>query len=189
MRSLRQGLTSAVRPEASEDVNDDLSGWAIETLVILPNGDVNSPQVLKGNPYGLPEYEAMCLRRDANSKDEKSRRRMYIVLALAMAGACFAGCQRLIKSIRVSQSYGFVRRSVLANSDVRAVLGPAADVQTSSGTFTARYINARLRLVGSEGAVADVDVAATREEGDSWRIALARMRVAGASYNLNLAGH
>jgi len=82
-----------------------------------------------------------------------------------------------------------VRRSLLANSDVRAVLGPAADVQTSSGTFTARYINARLRLVGSDGAVADVDVAATRETGDSWRIALARMRVAGASYNLNLAVH
>ncbi|CAE8713891.1 unnamed protein product [Polarella glacialis] len=181
--NVRKGIQS-VPKEATED----LAGWDLETLVLLPAADASRPQVLLGDPLNLPEYEAMCLRRDHDTKDEKSRSRLRIVLGIASVLGLFAGCRRLIKSMSVSQSYGFVRRAVLADTDVQFVLGPTANIQSSNGTFTARYINARLRLVSDSGTVADVDVAATRDDGGirPWRVALARMRVGGSIYKLGL---
>lgn len=161
--------------------------WDIDSLFFLPGGDVHSPTVLLGDARGLPEYEALCMNRDAEAKSERSQRRLRIVMGIALMGAVFAGGARLAKSVKVSQSYGFVRRSLIAHEEVTAALGPGAVVQTSSGTFGARFINARLRLVGQRGAVADVDVAATRDSGGGspWRVALARMELGGLTYNLD----
>jgi len=98
-----------------------------------------------------------------------------------------AGGRRLAKSIRVSNSYGYIRRRLLAHSEVAAKLGPRASVQSSSGTFDAGYINAQMRLVGDAGGVADVEIAATRAEGGKgdWRVVLARMRFGGLTVNLD----
>lgn len=185
IKHFRKGVTTAV---GIKEEKDDLSGWQIDTLVFLPSGDHSSPQVLQGNPMSLPDYEALCLRRDAGSKDEHSRRRLHNVLCLFAVGAALLGGQRLLKSFRISRSYGHVRRSVLSNQDVLAVLGPTANIQNSTGTFTTRYIDAHLRLVGNKGAVADIDIAAIRDKGGEqpWRIALARMKVGGCLYNLHL---
>ena len=181
-RSLRQGSTR----------EEDLSAWNLETLVILNRSPIASQQganatALLGDPLGLPEYEAMCVRRDSACKDEHSRRRMHIALGISLLGTLLAGGSRVLRSMRISQSYGFVRAAVLANPSVEAVLGPSY-IQSNSGTFTPTYINAKLRLVGNAGTVADVAVAASRDSVQQrWNVALARMTVGGVSCNLDLA--
>mmetsp|Transcript_22838 Transcript_22838/g.58412 ORF Transcript_22838/g.58412 Transcript_22838/m.58412 type:complete len:328 (-) Transcript_22838:40-1023(-) len=186
---LKQDFLNTFRSQASASAagfDDEEPIWDIDSLFILPGGDTQNPVVLAGNPVGLPEYEAMCVRRDAESKGEKSRWRLRVVTGIALMAAGFAGGARVLKSMRVSQSYGFVRRSLQAHSDVNSALGRSIFVQSSSGTFGDRYISARLRLVGDGGAVADVEVAATRGAGSApWIIAMARMSVGGLSYNLD----
>merc|ERR1711907_532851 len=126
---------------------------------------------------GIPEYEALCVRDDSAAKDERSRRRLYITMGTMCGVALIAGALRLRRSMGVSRGYGYVRRSVLSHPAVVNALGPGASISTSSGTFKSSYLNARLRLVGTNGAVADVDFAATRDTGPRgvWRVALARM--------------
>jgi len=160
--------------------------WDVDALVFLPNGDVRSPEVLLGSPWALPDYECMCARRDAESKDEASRQRLYRVLAMASAGALIAAGLRFTKSVRVSKSFGFVKRSLLGHSEVAATLGKNVVVESSKGTFGARYISGRLRLAGDSGA-AEVDIAAVRHGGNSgpWRVSLARMMCGGRAFNLD----
>jgi len=177
----------ALRQEKA-DADSDVNKWDVDSLLILPNGDGHKPIVLQGDPYAVPHYEALCLRRDATSKDDASRRRLYWAIGLSAAAAGLAGFIRLFKSMRLSQSYGFVSRSLLSHTAVTRVMGLESSVQSSSGTFTANYINGRLRLVNSAGSVADVDVTASREtagRSNTWRILLARMRHGGLVYELD----
>merc|ERR1712113_1035922 len=73
--------------EGSNKPEEDIRGWDIDTIFFLPASDAQCPTVLMGNPRTLPEYEAICLRSDAGSKDEYSRNRLYKVIGAAMVGA------------------------------------------------------------------------------------------------------
>mmetsp|Transcript_78311 Transcript_78311/g.143367 ORF Transcript_78311/g.143367 Transcript_78311/m.143367 type:complete len:329 (-) Transcript_78311:60-1046(-) len=182
------GLEKASKASAGAEAEQMEQAWELQTLFFLPGGDVHKPIVLMGNACGIPDYESLCVRRDADTKGEKSRRRLYGFIGMATAVAAVAGGLRLVRSVHVSQSYGYARRCVLTHPAVVSVLGPSASVSTSSGTFGARYLNARMRLVGEAGAVADVDFAAMRD-GEArrtpWRVALARMTTAGRTTNLD----
>mmetsp|Transcript_2012 Transcript_2012/g.5607 ORF Transcript_2012/g.5607 Transcript_2012/m.5607 type:complete len:327 (-) Transcript_2012:30-1010(-) len=171
----------AAAPAAAEE--EELA-WDLDTVFFLPGGDADSPVTLLGDPASLPEYEAICLRRDAQSKSEYSRWRLRVVLGLASAGVVLAGGLRLVKSIKVSKSYGYIRRMLTTHNEVVAALGPGVRVQTSKGKFGARFIDARLRLIGGDGAVADVDVVAMRD-GPRWRMQLAKMHVGGSARHLD----
>eukprot|EP00747_Dinoflagellata_sp_TGD_P087325 gnl/TRDRNA2_/TRDRNA2_163592_c1_seq1.p1 gnl/TRDRNA2_/TRDRNA2_163592_c1~~gnl/TRDRNA2_/TRDRNA2_163592_c1_seq1.p1 ORF type:complete len:318 (-),score=43.98 gnl/TRDRNA2_/TRDRNA2_163592_c1_seq1:125-1078(-) len=162
-----------------------LAEWDLDALFFLPRGDASCPAVLVGDARGLPEYEAVCIRHDAAAKDDRSRRRLHLLLVGAGIAAALAGCLRVYRSIFVSRSYNYATKFALTHPTVASALGPAS-VQTSSGTFGATFINARLRLVGEKGAVADVDFAATRDGASSkpWRIALAKMSHAGKTHSL-----
>lgn len=181
------GAREEVAPKASEG-EEEQDAWDLETLFFMPKGSIE-PTVLMGNAAAMPEYEAMCLRRDAESKGAKSQRRLQVVFGLAAGGAMLAGGLRMAKSFNVSKSYGYVQRSLLAHSEVVGALGQGIRLQSSSGTFGASYINARLRLISEGGKGADVEVAALREGGSSspWRVVLARMKSGGFTRNLDLS--
>merc|ERR1712070_675727 len=162
--------------------------WDLDTLFFLPNGDTSLPSVILGNAHSIPEFEALCVRGDSATKNERSRRRLHVFAATVSAVALLAGGLRVVRSMGVSKSYGYVRRTVLAHPTVVEALGTGASISTSSGTFGKSYLNARLRVVGNDGAVADVDFAATRDAGHSrgaWRVAVARMSWAGRIHNLD----
>lgn len=191
--SSRSGSSDKVAGVSGGEAEEEEPVWDLEALFFLPGGDARRPAVLLGDPRTLPEYEALCMRRDAEAKGEYSRWRLRVFIGLALGGAVIAGAARLAKSVRVSQSYAHVKRALQAHPQVAAVLGPGARVESSSGTFGTRYIDARLRLVGSGGRVADVEVSATRDgPGASlaqrpWRVALARMSAGGLTHNLDRA--
>ena len=179
VRLLRQGFTAS-------EVQSDSSTWSLETLVVLASDTSGRPLVLQGDPSGLPEYETMCVRGDAAAKSDRSRTNLKIALCLSVVGTLFAAGSRMLKSIRVSQSYGFVRRSVLEDRSVQAVLG-SSQIESCTGTFTPTFIDARLRLVGSSGTIADVVVAASRDSShQKWHVAVARMSIGGVACNLEL---
>jgi len=174
VRSIR-----SFRPE-----DQDPSMWRLETFVVLQDG--KDPEIIFGNPLGLPEYEAVCLRRDGSSKDERSRRRLHFTVGIALIATVLAGGVRVFRSRHVWQSHGCVRKAVLGDQSVRTVLGPSY-IESCSGTFTPTYINAQLKVVGN-AAVADVVVAASRDTTwQHWRVAVARMNVGGVTCNLDLA--
>lgn len=173
--------------DSVESTTNENPSWNLDALFFLPSGDVTSPCVLLGSARSLPEYEAMCVLGDSDAKSPYSRRRLHIVLGTASAIALFAGGLRLFRSLTVSRTYGFVRRSVLEHPQVRAALGPNASISTSEGTFGKTYLDAKLRLIGN-GTVADVEVAATRRSNSSqglWHVAVARMSCAGRTHNLD----
>lgn len=160
--------------------------WELDALVVLPRGPLQQPLLLLGDPRGLPDYEALYVRSDAEIKGESSTRRLQIALSVALAGAGVAALFRVMRSIAVTRSYDYMRRFVLQNSRVVAALGPGASISTSSGTFRTTYVNARLRLVGSGGAVGDVEFAATRTAaGAPWRVAMARLNHDGRVVNFD----
>ena len=174
-----------IRTTGSNEAPEHRSTWNLETLVLLSENS-GQPQVLQGNPHGLPEYESMCVRGDAAAKSERSRRNLKIALGVSAIGTLIASGTRLLRSIRVSQSYGFVRKSVLQSPGVQAVLG-TSQIESCTGTFTPTFIDARLRLIGSSGTIADVVVAASRDSSHQlWRVAVARMSIGGVSCNLDL---
>lgn len=172
--------------EAEAEGKDGLD-WDLDSLSLVHMSDGGRVEVLLGDPRGIPEFETHCVRRDAAAKSDSSRQRLHRVLGIVVAGAALAGGIRLMRSIQVSRSFGYARRSILAHPTVVGVIGPRANVQTSSGTYSRKYIDARLRLISDAGTVADVDLVATRD-GDvnrPWRIALARMRSHGRNYELD----
>lgn len=178
---LKKALLEKLRSFRRE-ADPDPSKWRVDTLVLCPAG--GEPQVLMGNPLALPEYEVLCLRRDGNSKDANSRRRLYIALCISFLGTLVAGGARFLKAQQVMQSHGFIRRAVLANPSIQAVLGPS-HIESCTGTFTPTYINAKLKVLG-ESRVANVTVAGSRQSTqDSWRI-VARMNVGGVMCNLDI---
>lgn len=182
VRLLRQGFFSS-----SEEEMQPASMWKLETLVVL-QGETSAqiPRVLQGDPSGLPEYETMCVRRDVSSKSDRSRTNLKIALCLSVLGTLVAAGSRMLRSLRISQSYGFVRKSVLENRSVQAVLGPS-QIESCTGKFTPTFIDARLRLIGSSGTIADVVVAASRDSSHQlWHVAVARMTVGGVACNLDL---
>ena len=184
-RAILQRLRPISQGSAASDAEEN-SSWTVETLVVVESSGNAQPLVLQGNPYILPEYETMCLRRDAASKSDRSRTNLKVALGLSIVGTLLAAGSRMLKSIRVSQSYGFVRRSVLQDRSVQAVLG-SSQIESCTGTFTPTFINARLRLVGSSGTIADVVVAASRKSSQHlWNVAVARMSIGGVSCNLDL---
>merc|ERR1712007_391782 len=142
-----------------------------------------------GDPTAFPEYEAFVMRRDAGAKDERSRRRLHVVIGLAMAGTLVAGSVRFVRSMGVSKSYNYVQTSLLRHATVREALGSRAMVQSSTGTFKPSFVNAKLRLVGDGSAVADVKFSAIRDGGgrNPWRVALARITHDGRTYDLDRA--
>jgi len=160
--------------------------WEVQTLLLIPGGSGTSePLVLKGNPAELPEYEAYYVRRDGSAKNENSQFKLRGVLLFAGVAVAIAGAMRLRKSINVSKSYGYIKRSVLGHTEVRRLLGPKAFVQGYSGTFGERFINAKLRLVGDAGAAADVSIAALRQGSEPWRLDMATMRCNGVLHRLD----
>merc|ERR1711982_29932 len=113
-------------------------------------------------------------------------RRLHILFGTASVVALIAGGLRIIKSVKVSRSYGYLRKAVIAHPTVVAALGERASISTSQGTFGSTYLNARLRLVGDGGGVADVDFAATRTlSAEPWCVVLARISWAGRTENLD----
>lgn len=185
-KALVDKIRSIGRGSLGSALEDDPSQWRLETLVVLPDGGKDS-QALLGNPLSLPEYEAFCLRRDQSSKDDLSRRRLHTALCISFMATILAGGARLVRSGHVWQSHGFVRKAVLEDRKIKAVLGPS-HIESCTGTFTPTYINAQLKLVGNAGAVADVTVAASRDSShQSWHIASARMNVGGVMCKLDLA--
>ena len=185
VRLMRQGFFSS-EEEESELQRSSASLWKLETLVVLGTGTGSEPRVLQGDPSGLPEYETMYIRRDVTSKSDRSRTNLKIALCLSVLGTLVAAGSRMLRSLRISQSYGFVRKSVLENRSVQAVLGPS-QIESCTGKFTPTFIDARLRLVGSSGTIADVVVAASRDSSHQlWHVAVARMTVGGVACNLDL---
>lgn len=182
---LKKAFLNKVRSISSVRSEDqDPAMWRIETLVVVADG--KDPQVILGNPLALPEYEAACLRRDGSSKDERSRRRLYIALGISLIATALAGGVRVFRSRHVWQSHGHLRKAVLGDQSIQTVLGPSY-IESCNGTFTPTYINAQLKLVGNTGAVADVMVAASRNSTwQHWHVALARMNVGGVVCNLNI---
>lgn len=172
-------------PAAADGEPKEEPTWDLDSMFMLPGGDASSPAVLFGDPSSLPEYEALCMRRDGAAKGERSRRRLRIVTGGALMLAFIAGGARLLKSMRVSQSYGYVRRTLSSHTEIARTLGSRVVIQSSSGTFGKSFINAKLRLVGDGGAVADVSVAAQRTGVEPWRVSLARMSMGGLHYNLD----
>jgi len=188
-RALVDSAKGLVWRKASETTGSDGEKepeWDLDTLFFLPDGDRTLPSVLLGDAHSVPEFESLCGAGDAISKDEKSRRRLQIFGGIVGACAFLAGSIRLVRSMGVSKSYGYARRTILAHPTVVNALGPSATISTSSGTFQASYLNARLRLIGKDGAVADVDFAATRDGGarGPWRVAMAKMSWAGRTHQL-----
>lgn len=163
--------------------------WDLQAVFILPDGDTSRPQVVLGDPRGIPDYESYVLRRDSDAKDERSRRRLNIFAGLALTAALISAGLRVTRSMRVSQSYGFVKRGLLSHPLVVESLGSQASVQTSTGTFGPQYINAQLRLVGATGSAADVRFTATRDgtKGGPWRVLLAKMSFLGKYRELGRA--
>jgi len=177
------------KKEKAEDLSreGEHRPWKVDALVFLPNADIRNPVALIGEPQSLPDYESMIIRRDGESKGDASHRRLHIVMGAVAGAAFFMGCLRLGRSLKVSQGYGYVKNRLIAHHEVVAQLGPSARIQTSSGTFGAEHIDAKLRLLGDSNTAADVEIVATKD-GDRrnpWRIAMARMRVSGRQLNLN----
>ena len=180
---LKKAFLDRIHSIRARPEDQDASMWRLETLVVLREEETD---FVLGNPLSLPEYEAVCLRRDGGSKDERSRRRLHIALGISLIATVLAGGVRLFRARYVWQSHGSVRKAVLADQSIQTVLGPS-HIESCTGTFTSTYINAQLKLVGKTGA-ADVIVAATRDSTwQQWRVAVARMNVGGVSCNLDLA--
>ena len=185
-RAFLEKIQSLKRGSLGSVLEDDISEWSLHTLIVLRD-DSSDPQILFGDPMGLPEYEALCLRRDKSSKDDVSRQKLHIALCISLMGSIMAGGVRFFRSRRVLQSHRFVRKAVLEDRSLKAVLGPS-QIESCDGIFTPTYINAKLKVVGNAGTVADVTVAANRDSSQqSWHVALARMNVGGVMCNLELA--
>lgn len=163
--------------------------WDLQAVFIIPDSGTAEPQVVLGDPMGIPQYESFVLRRDSDAKGEQSRRRLSMFAGLALAAALVSAGLRVTRSLRVSQSYGFAKRGLLSHPLVVESLGSQASVQTSSGTFGSQYINAQLRLVGNTGSAADVRFTATRDgfKGGPWRVLLAKMSFLGKHRELDRA--
>lgn len=175
-------------PLRANPVSED-DPWDLQAVFFLPGGDASQPQAVLGDARGIPDYESFVLRRDSDAKGERSRRRLNVFAGLALTAALVAGGLRVTRSMRVSQSYGFAKRGLLAHPHVVECLGSRASVQTSTGTFGPQYINAQLRLVGSTGSAADVRFTATRDgaKGGPWRVLLAKMSFLGRHRELERA--
>jgi len=175
------------RSRGLDQPDENTPKWDIDALFFLPNGDASCPHVLRGDPRGIPEYETLCARRDVEVKDERSQRRLRWLVAAVMAGALTAGGVQLARSWRVSRSFRFVRQSLSAHGDITAAVGgQVGKIRTVSGSFGAKYIDARVQVIGVSGTAVDVDIAALRDGGEGpWRVALARMRSRGGMYNLD----
>lgn len=184
LRWLR-GMDPLAPLRASPGSEDD--PWDLQAVFILPSGDASQPLEVFGSARAIPDYESVVLRRDSDAKGERSRRRLQIFGGLAFTAALVAAGLRVTRSMRVSKSYGFAKRGLLAHPHIVESLGAQASVQTSSGTFGPSYINAQLRLVGTTGSAADVRFTATRDgtKDGPWRVLMAKMSFLGKHRELD----
>lgn len=97
-RGVRNTLFSGFRKVAEDAEAAPVAaepGWELTDLCVLLGGDPSKQQTLVGDPRAIPAFESLCVRRDAAAKDERSRKRLKIVLGVATLVAGLAGALRV----------------------------------------------------------------------------------------------